>query len=199
MQGLRIQDRILAQFSPDEQVLLRPKTSLAVGMEVVIKFHRNQIENQRNRNPFVSWTLNKVAVIDKDWLKANAGHNPVQDRDWWRCKIEHETSPGQAVGCFVVRPLWSMDRAELAIFAPSTFELEQKGLTVLMYPKLKPWLPWVTPKGLRKVIMEKTGGASLIIPLSYPPEGQPMGKSFEALPSYMLDIANSGVNDEFDL
>lgn len=188
MQGLRIQERVLQQFSPEEQELLRPQVSSVLGMEVVVKFHKNQIENQRARNPFVSWTLNKVAVIDKGWLRANSENNPVKDRDWWRVKIESETSSGQAIGCFVVRPLWKVEREELAIFAPSTFELVQKGLTVLMYPKMKPWLPWVTPKGLRRAVMSKTGGASLIIPLSYPPEGQPEGTSTynEGLPSYML-------------
>lgn len=195
MYGLRIQERVLSQFTPDEQALLRPKTSMVLGMEVAIKFHKNQIESQRVRNPFVSWTLNKVAVIDRSWLKANADNMPVKDRDWWRCKIENETSPGQAIGCFVVRPLWKMERDELAIFAPSTFELEQKGLTVFMYPKLKPWLPWVTPKGLRRAIMEKTRGASLIIPLSYPPEGQPQQEYNEALPSYLLNLNSSEEED----
>lgn len=186
MQGLRIQERVLNQFSPEEQELLRPQTSSVLGMEVVVKFHKNQIESQRARNPFVSWTLNKVAVIDKTWLQANSENNPVKDRDWWRVKIESETSSGQAIGCFVVRPLWRVEREELAIFAPSTFELVQKGLTVLMYPKMKPWLPWVTPKGLRRAVMAKTGGASLIIPLSYPPEGAPEGTYNEGLPTYML-------------
>ena len=198
MHGLRIQERVLQQFTPEEQDLLRPQASPALGMEVVIKFHKNQVENQRARNPFVSWTLNKVAVIDKAWLKANSENNPIRDRDWWRVKIENETSSGQPIGCFVVRPLWRIEREELAIFAPSTFELVQQGLTVLMYPKMKPWLPWVTPKGLRRAIMTKTGGASLIIPLSYPPDGQPEGteKYNEGLPSYMLlDASEADLDD----
>ena len=200
MNGLRIQETVLQQFSPEEQALLRPQTSTVLGMEVVVKFHKNQVESQRARNPFVSWTLNKIALIDRAWLKANSDAMPIKDREWWRVKIENETSSGQPIGCFVVRPLWKVEREDLVIFAPSTFELAQEGVTVLMYPKMKPWLPWVTPKGLRRAVMKKTGGSSLIIPLSYPPEGQPEDSHAynEGLPSYMLN-SSSGDDDLDDV
>ena len=166
---LRIQDQVLDQFSPDEQYLLRPVKSVAKGMEAVIKLHRNK--QGSDKNPFISWTLNKVAVIDNTWLKKHQDKLPIQDMDWWRVKIENETSPGQPFGCFVVRPLWQVARDDLAILAPSTWTQVQTGLTVMLYPKIKPWMPWIIPKALRKLIMRKAGGSALVIPLSYPPEG----------------------------
>lgn len=161
----------LRQFTPEEQFLLRPLKSAVINMEAVIKFHLNQLEGQAKKNPFVSWTLNKIAVIDKKWLQQfKLDQMPVRDGDFWRVKIEHETSPGQPLGCFIVRPLWRVERKDLVPLAPSTFTKVQQGLTVLLYPKIRPWLPWIIPKALRQMIMRSTGGAALVIPLSYPPE-----------------------------
>ena len=171
IEPLRTQDRVLDQFSKDEQYLLRPKKSVVKGMEAVIKLHRNK--QASDKNPFISWTLNKVAVIDNTWLRAHKDRMPIDDMDWWRVKIESETSPGQPVGCFIVRPLWKVEREDLTILAPSTWTQVQSGLTVLLYPKIKPWMPWIIPKALRKLIMRKSGGSALLIPLSYPPEGEP--------------------------
>lgn len=171
IEPLRTQDRVLDQFSKDEQYLLRPKKSVVKGMEAVIKLHRNK--QASDKNPFISWTLNKVAVIDNTWLKVHKDRMPIDDMDWWRVKIESETSPGQPVGCFIVRPLWKVEREDLTILAPSTWTQVQSGLTVLLYPKIKPWMPWIIPKALRKLIMRKSGGSALLIPLSYPPEGEP--------------------------
>ena len=171
VEPLKIQDRILEQFTSDEQYLLRPKKSVVKGMEAVIKLHKNK--QGLDKNPFISWTLNKVAVVDSGWLKAHRDSMPITDMDWWRCKIENETSPGQPVGCFIVRPLWKVERDDLAILAPSTWTQVQLGLTILLYPKIKPWMPWIIPKALRKLIMRKSGGSALLIPLSYPPEGEP--------------------------
>ena len=168
---LQTHERVLEQFSGDEQYLLRPKKSVVKGMEAVIKLHKNK--QGVDKNPFISWTLNKVAVIDSSWLKAHKDNMPIQDMDWWRVKIENETSAGQPVGCFVVRPLWKVERDDLAILAPSTWTQVQSGLTILLYPKIKPWMPWIIPKALRKLIMRKSGGSALLIPLSYPPEGEP--------------------------
>jgi hypothetical protein len=171
---LAISDETLAKFSPDEQFLLRPMKSVVLNMEVMVKFHRNQQETQVKKNPFVSWTLNKVAVIDRRWLNQYGDAMPISDMDWWRVKIEDETSPGQPLGCFIVRPLWKVERKDLTIFpSPSTWTVEQRGLTVLLYPRIRPWMPWIVPKALRAMVMRKTGGAALIIPLSYPPEGDP--------------------------
>lgn len=171
---LSISDETYAKFSADEQFLLKPLKSVALNMEVMVKFHRNQVENQTKKNPFVSWTLNKVSVIDRKWLEDVGNSNPIQDMDWWRVKIENETSPGQPVGCFILRPLWKVDRNDLAIYlSPSTWTPVQHGLTVLLYPKIRPWMPWIIPKALRNMVMKKTSGAALVIPLSYPPEGDP--------------------------
>jgi hypothetical protein len=168
---ISIAEEALKQFSAEEQFLLRPIKSAVTDMEAVIKFHLNQQENQRKKNPFVSWTLNKIAVIDKTWLRQfKPDQNPVRDGDFWRVKIENETSPGQPLGCFVVRPLWRVERKDLVPLAPSTFTKVQQGLTVLLYPKIRPWLPWIIPKALRQMIMRTTGGAALVIPLSYPPD-----------------------------
>lgn len=179
MKPLRTSQQLLnSVFTEDEQKLLKPPKSSAIGMEVVIKFHRNQRGGPQGyqRNQFVSWTLNKLAVIDRAWVAANTYDGrelPVQDREWWRVKIEEETSPGQPLGCFVVRPLWKINDEDIVVLAPSTWDCVQQGITVLLYPKLKPWLNWVIPRALRKSIMKRTSGASLIIPLSYPPEGAP--------------------------
>lgn len=171
IEPLQTHECVLEQFSTDEQYLLRPKKSVVKGMEAVIKLHKNKQTN--DKNPFISWTLNKVAVIDSAWLKSHKDNMPVNDMDWWRVKIESETSPGQPVGCFIVRPLWKVERDNLAILAPSTWTQVQSGLTILLYPKIKPWMPWIIPKALRKLIMRKSGGSALLIPLSYPPEGEP--------------------------
>lgn len=171
IEPLQTHERVLEQFSTDEQYLLRPKKSVVKGMEAVIKLHKNK--QATDKNPFISWTLNKVAVIDSAWLKSHKDNMPVNDMDWWRVKIESETSPGQPVGCFIVRPLWKVERENLAILAPSTWTQVQSGLTILLYPKIKPWMPWIIPKALRKLIMRKSGGSALLIPLSYPPEGEP--------------------------
>lgn len=171
IEPLQTHECVLEQFSTDEQYLLRPKKSVVKGMEAVIKLHKNKQTN--DKNPFISWTLNKVAVIDSAWLKSHKDNMPVNDMDWWRVKIESETSPGQPVGCFIVRPLWKVERENLAILAPSTWTQVQSGLTILLYPKIKPWMPWIIPKALRKLIMRKSGGSALLIPLSYPPEGEP--------------------------
>ena len=174
IQPISISEETFAKFSPDEQFLLKPLKSCALNMEVMVKFHRNQQESQVKKNPFVSWTLNKVAVIDRSWLEDVRDNNPITDMDWWRVKIENETSPGQPVGCFIVRPLWKVDRKDLAVFlAPSTWTAVQHGLTVMLYPKIRPWMPWIVPKALRNMVMRKTSGAALVIPLSYPPEGDP--------------------------
>jgi len=184
---LQTQEHVLGMFSADEQYLLRPVKSVAKGFEAVIKLHRNR--HPSDKNPFISWTLNKVAVIDSAWLKAHKDAMPVEDMDWWRVKVESETSPGQPVGCFIVRPLWKVGREDLAILAPSTWTQVQSGLTILLYPKIKPWLPWIIPKALRKLIMRKTGGSALIIPLSYPPEGEPDEAKVENgfIPPYALE------------
>jgi len=171
IEPLQTHECVLEQFSSDEQYLLRPKKSVVKGMEAVIKLHRNK--QATDKNPFISWTLNKVAVVDSAWLKAHKNDMPIDDMDWWRVKIENETSPGQPVGCFIVRPLWKVGREDLAILAPSTWTQVQSGLTILLYPKIKPWMPWIIPKALRKLIMRKSGGSALLIPLSYPPEGEP--------------------------
>jgi len=171
LEPLQTHENVLQQFSTDEQYLLRPKKSVVKGMEAVIKLHKNKQDS--GKNPFISWTLNKVAVVDNAWLKLHRDNMPIEDMDWWRVKIEGETSPGQPVGCFVVRPLWKVERENLAILAPSTWTQVQSGLTILLYPKIKPWMPWIIPKALRKLIMRKTGGSALLIPLSYPPEGEP--------------------------
>lgn len=166
---ISIGEEALKQFTAEEQFLLRPLKSVVVNQEAVVKFHTNQQETQVKKNPFVSWTLNKIAVIDKSWLQ-QFKEMPIKDGDFWRIKIEHETSPGQPLGCFVVRPLWKVERNDLVPLAPSTFTKVQHGLTVLLYPKIRPWLPWIIPKALRQMIMRTTGGAALVIPLSYPPE-----------------------------
>ena len=171
IEPLQTHERVLEQFSSDEQYLLRPKKSVVKGMEAVIKLHKNK--QTTDKNPFISWTLNKVAVVDSAWLKSHKNNMPIEDMDWWRVKIENETSPGQPVGCFIVRPLWKVERENLAILAPSTWTQVQSGLTILLYPKIKPWMPWIIPKALRKLIMRKSGGSALLIPLSYPPEGEP--------------------------
>ena len=171
IEPLQTHECVLEQFSSDEQYLLRPKKSVVKGMEAVIKLHKNK--QATDKNPFISWTLNKVAVVDSAWLKAHKNDMPIDDMDWWRVKIENETSPGQPVGCFIVRPLWKVEREDLAILAPSTWTQVQSGLTILLYPKIKPWMPWIIPKALRKLIMRKSGGSALLIPLSYPPEGEP--------------------------
>jgi hypothetical protein len=171
IEPLRIHDSVLDQFTSDEQYLLSPKKSVVKGMEAVIKLHKNK--QASDKNPFISWTLNKVAVIDNNWLKSHKDNMPIEDMDWWRVKVENETSPGQPVGCFIVRPLWKVLREDLAILAPSTWTQVQSGLTILLYPKIKPWMPWIIPKALRKLIMRKSGGSALLIPLSYPPEGEP--------------------------
>ena len=173
---IQMREEILSQFSPEEQFLLRPLKSVVVNMEAVVKFHTNQQENQVKKNPFVSWTLNKIAIIDKAWLNQFAEEIPVKDGDFWRVKIENETSPGQPVGCFIVRPLWKVERKDLVFLVqPSTWTKVQHGLTVMLYPKIRPWLPWIIPKALRQMVMTKTGAAALVIPLSYPPEGKPDG------------------------
>ena len=185
IEPLRTQDRVLEQFTSDEQYLLRPKKSVVKGMEAVIKLHRNK--QTADKNPFISWTLNKVAVVDSAWLKSHRDAMPIEDMDWWRVKIENETSPGQPVGCFVVRPLWKVLREDLAILAPSTWTKVQSGLTVLLYPKIKPWMPWIIPKALRQLIMRKSGGSALLIPLSYPPEGEPLKEHEGFTPLYLQD------------
>ncbi len=165
---LETQERVLNQFTHTEQSLLRPKKSVVKGMEAVIKLHKNR--QGADKNPFISWTLNKVAVIDNGWLKKHKETTPIADMDWWRVRIENETSPGQPFGCFTVWPLWKVEREDLAILAPSTWTQVQQGLTLMLYPKIKPWMPWIIPKALRKLIMRKSGGAALVIPLSYPPD-----------------------------
>jgi len=167
---LQVSEKVLKQFSPQEQYLLRPKKSVAVGLEAVIKFHHNQKDVQRSKNPFVSWTLNKIAVIERAWLDEVGNDCPIGDLDWWRVKIESETSIGQPMGCFIVRPLFKVERDDLAILAPSTWNQEQSGLTILLHPCMKPWMPWIIPKALRRVIMQRSGGAALVIPLEYPPK-----------------------------
>jgi len=195
---ISIGEDALKQFTPEEQFLLRPMKSVVVNMEAVVKFHTNQQGNQVKKNPFVSWTLNKISVIDKNWLSQFSGPKmPITDGDFWRVKVEHETSPGQPLGCFVVRPLWKVERKDLVPLAPSTFTKVQHGLTVLLYPKIRPWLPWIIPKALRQMLMRNTDGAALVIPLSYPPEKALEGKD-EALPSdngAMADL-NDIIDDE---
>lgn len=194
-QPIVMSEEILSQFSQEEQILLRPTRSVVINMEAVIKFHQNQQENQLKKNPFVSWTLNKIAVIDKNWLQQFIGKDlPIKDGEFWRVKIEHETSPGQPIGCFVVRPLWKVNREELAILAPSTWTVVQHGLTVILYPKIRPWLPWIIPKALRQMIMRKTGGAALIIPLAYPPDKK-LGNMNEELPTAALEELNTVIAD----
>lgn len=188
---LQTQEHVLGMFSADEQYLLRPVKSVVKGFEAVIKLHKNK--HASDKNPFVSWTLNKVAVVESAWLKAHKDNMPITDMDWWRVKVESETSPGQPVGCFVVRPLWKVPREDLAILAPSTWTQVQSGLTILLYPKIKPWLPWIIPKALRKLIMRKSGGSALVIPLSYPPEGEPEEVRSELgfIPPYVLPQSSS--------
>lgn len=176
MEPLVTNDRVLDKFSIEEQYLLRPMRSVVKGMEAVIKLHRNKMENASGKNPFISWTLNKVAVIDKMWFQTHKDDMPIVDMSWWRVKIENETSPGQPVGCFVVKPLWPVKREDLIALAPSLWTQQQRGLSVLLYPKIKPWMPWIVPKALRTLIMRKTGAAALVVPLSYPPEGIPETK-----------------------
>ena len=206
VEPLKTQDRVLEKFSPDEQYLLRPIKSVVKGMEAVIKLHRNR--QGSDKNPFISWTLNKVAVLDNNWIKQHKQDMPVQDMDWWRVKIENETSPGQPVGCFVVIPLWKVDRNDLAILAPSTWTQVQSGLTVMLYPKIKPWMPWIIPKALRKLIMRKAGGSALVVPVSYPPEGAPTEENNPSifpyqetpedmqLDEFMIDVYEPRLNDE---
>ena len=153
IEPLQTHECVLEQFSTDEQYLLRPKKSVVKGMEAVIKLHKNKQTN--DKNPFISWTLNKVAVIDSAWLKSHKDNMPVNDMDWWRVKIESETSPGQPVGCFIVRPLWKVERDNLAILAPSTWTQVQSGLTILLYPKIKPWMPWIIPKSIAEIDYEE--------------------------------------------
>lgn len=180
---IKMDEEQLAQFTAEEQYLLRPLKSVVLNMEAVVKFHLNQQENQVKKNPFVSWTLNKISVIDKNWLSQfKSGESPVRDGDFWRVKIEHETSPGQPIGCFVVRPLWKVERKDLVILAPSTWTKMQHGLTVMLYPKIRPHLPWIIPKALRQMVMRKSGGAALVIPLSYPPDEKKVDME-EKLPS----------------
>jgi len=182
MYSLRTSDSMLTQFSPEEQQMLRPMTSQALGMEVMVKFHRNTHDDQVQRNPWVSWTLNKIAMIDRTWLQQ---HGPaIDDMSWWRVKVESETRPGEPAGAFILRPLWRVDRNDLVMLAPSTWDQVQKGPTVLLYPKLKPWLPWIMPRALRRLIMKQSRGSALVIPLSYPPEGQPARQPLEP-PSYL--------------
>jgi len=191
---LKTQERVLQQFTHDEQYILRPLKSIVQGFEVVIKLHRNK--RGADKNPFISWTLNKVAVVDQYWLKQNRDNMPIGDMDWWRVKIEKETSPGYPVGCFVVRPLWKVNREDLAILAPSTWTQVQTGPTILLYPKIKPWMPWIVPKALRKLIMRKTGGSALCIPLSYPPEGEPLEykQRDDFVPFYAKDDIDDDTN-----
>jgi hypothetical protein len=169
--ALQTSEEILNKFPEKDRYLLKTKKSVAIGFEVMMKFHVNQISYQKKRNPFASWTLNKVAVIDEKWLQEHK--TTVQDMDWWRVKIEEETSPNQAMGCFIVRPLWKVEQKDLVILAPSTWTQVHKGQTVFLYPKLQPWMSWIIPKALRRLIMRKTNSSALIIPLSYPPEGNP--------------------------
>jgi len=170
---LETSEEMLSTFTPEEQSLLRPQKSSAIGLEAVIKFHKNQVATQVRKNPFVSWTLNKVAVIDRDWLNQwEEGKYPVEDMSWWRVKIENETSPGQPLGCFIVRPLWKIERKDLVRLVPTIWDIVQKQQTIILHPKIRPWLAWIIPKALRKNVMKKTGGSSLIIALSYPPEDQ---------------------------
>jgi hypothetical protein len=167
---LEISEELLNTLTPEEQQLLRPQKSSVIGLEAVVKFHCNQIASQAKKNPYVSWTLNKVAVIDRDWLNQwEAGKCPIQDMDWWRVKVESETSPGQPLGCFVVRPLWKIERNDLAILVPSTWDMEQRNATIILHPKIRPWLAWIIPKALRKSVMKQTGGSALVISLTYPP------------------------------
>lgn len=182
MSSLKISDRVLTQFSPEEQRLLRPMTSQVLGMEVMVKFHRNTQEDQVKRNPWVSWTLNKIAVVDRTWVQQHPG--AIDDMTWWRAKVEAETRPGEAAGAFVVRPLWRVERHDLVMLAPSTWDQVQKGATVILYPKMKPWLPWIMPRALRRLVMKQSRGSALAIPLSYPPEGQPSRQALEP-PSYL--------------
>ena len=79
VEPLKTQDRVLEKFSPDEQYLLRPIKSVVKGMEAVIKLHRNR--QGSDKNPFISWTLNKVAVLDNNWIKQHKQDMPVQDMD----------------------------------------------------------------------------------------------------------------------
>jgi len=164
-------EETLQKFSTEEQYLLRPRESVVLGEEVMVKFHKNQLPNQSHKNPWISWTLNKIAVVSKEWIDAQ-GPNPISNMSWWRVKIVKETSPGQDIGCFIVKPLWEVPRSDLVTLVPNTWEQVQKGLTIMLYPKIKPWMPWIIPKALRKMTMRKTGGSALIIPLSYAPDEQ---------------------------
>jgi len=196
---IQMREEILSQFSPEEQFLLRPLKSVVVNMEAVVKFHTNQQENQVRKNPFVSWTLNKIAVIDKSWLQQFKPQDlPVKDGDFWRIKIEHETSPGQPVGCFIVRPLWKIEPQDLCTLAPSTWTKVQTGLTVILYPKIRPWMPWIIPKALRQMVMRKTGGAALVIPLSYAPDDKRGADPEAMLPSDndVMEQLNTVVDDD---
>lgn len=183
---------VLNQFTAEEQYLLRPTKSVVLNMEAVVRFHQNQQPNQVKKNPFISWTLNKIAVIDKRWLSQfHSSEVPIQDGDFWRVKIEDETSPGQPVGCFIVRPLWKVTKKDLVILVqPSTWTRVQHGLTVILYPKIRPWLPWIIPKALRQMVMRKSGGAALVIPLSYPPEGKPEG-ALDQTPDMQVSMPDS--------
>jgi hypothetical protein len=187
--------------------LLRPIKSVVKGMEAVIKLHRNK--QGTDKNPFISWTLNKVAVLDNTWIKKHRQNMPIQDMEWWRVRIEKETSPGQPVGCFIVTPLWKVDRSDLAILAPSTWTQVQSGLTVMLYPKIKPWMSWIIPKALRKLIMRKSGGSALVVPLSYPPEGTPELEESSIFPyqedpvdmqldEFMVDVYTKEEPEEMD-
>ncbi len=84
------------------------------------------------RSPIISTTLRKVAVIDREWQPLPGGESPSLDvEEFWVVDVVRETSPGQAKGCFIVRPVrcaarprpdGSLDRP-LCYLIPGTFQI----------------------------------------------------------------------------
>lgn len=120
--------------------------------KVVLRF---QYGNRGSRNPVVSRTLGKLAVVSH----AYEGPSP-QPGKFWLCSIEREIGT-IGKGCYAVVPIREVPFDQIMRLVPGTYDTEiwDEQQTIVCEPKL-PGM-WLMPFNLKRYLL-KPGKAKIL-------------------------------------
>lgn len=129
------------------------------GLRTVVKFFTNvqspssgTIEGKpKIHNHLITRTLGKLGVIDSKWKPED---EPPKDGEFWLVEIIRETSPAQAQGVFVLKPIRKIETSEVQRLAPGMYDEENEQGTVIITPSLRADFYWMLPLSLRKAMTE---------------------------------------------
>lgn len=103
----------------------------------------------------ISRTFGKVAIVDRAWTAAMAGHVELPRNDeFWLVDVVRDQFPGTNRGVLILHPRYPLAAAEPTRLFPGTFEEELIDGTLYVRPKhAGPY--WIASLNLKDLLLKR--------------------------------------------